>query len=59
LGNLAYKLGFKSNKIYRLRLLSPNDKKVREALLYGRKPDFFKYDYDDFKRFVRKIVRMY
>ena len=35
LGNLAYKLGFESNKIYRLRLLSLDNEKVQRALLYS------------------------
>ncbi len=58
-GSLAYRLGFESPEIERLKALDPDKEKARQSLLLGRGPDRYRYDDDDFERFTDIIARMY
>ncbi|KAF2458845.1 hypothetical protein BDY21DRAFT_283526 [Lineolata rhizophorae] len=57
IANLAYRLGFESLEINRLRLLNPDYEIARDALLTARQPG--RFEYDDFESLIAKTAEIF
>ena len=53
---LAYRLGFKSDRIHELIKHPPDEKIARNALLEARRPGRYRYDAAVFSHFVEQII---